>query len=68
MAHFHSVALAAAILAKKRGQNAELATMAGIPTKAKTVGDDGKRQRGMTSGRAVRYGTGVLFDDIVSYL
>ena len=25
-------------------------------------------KRGMTSGRAVRYGTGVLFDDIVSYL
>jgi len=39
-----------------------------IPTKAKTVGDDGKRQRGMTSGRAVRVRTGVQFDDIVSYL
>ena len=25
-------------------------------------------KRGMTSGWAVRYGTGVLFDDIVSYL
>ena len=31
VAHLHGVALAAAILAKKRGQNAELATMAGLP-------------------------------------
>ena len=30
VAHLHGVALAAAILAKKRGQNAELATMAGM--------------------------------------
>jgi len=30
VAHLHGVALAAAILAKKRGQNAELATMAGL--------------------------------------
>ena len=30
VAHLHGVALAAAILAKKRGENAELATMAGL--------------------------------------
>lgn len=30
VAHLHGVALAAAILAKKRGENAELATMAGV--------------------------------------
>lgn len=30
IAHLHGVALAAAILAKKRGENAELATMAGL--------------------------------------
>ncbi len=30
VAHLHGVALAAAILAKKRGENAELATMAGM--------------------------------------
>lgn len=30
VAHFHGVALTAAILAKKRGENAELATIAGL--------------------------------------
>ena len=30
IAHLHGVALAAAVLAKKRGENAELATMAGL--------------------------------------
>ena len=30
VAHLHGVALAAAILAKKRGENAELSTMAGM--------------------------------------
>ena len=30
IAHLHGVALAAAILARKRGENAELATMAGL--------------------------------------
>ena len=30
VAHLHGVSLAAAILAKKRGQDAELATMAGL--------------------------------------
>lgn len=30
VAHLHGVALAAAILARKRGENAELATMAGL--------------------------------------
>lgn len=30
IAHLHGVALAAALLAKKRGENAELATMAGL--------------------------------------
>ena len=30
VAHLHGVALAAAVLAKKRGENAELATMAGL--------------------------------------
>ena len=30
VSHLHGVALAAAVLAKKRGENAELATMAGL--------------------------------------
>ena len=30
MSHLHGVALAAAVLAKKRGEDAELATMAGM--------------------------------------
>ena len=30
VSHLHGVALAAAVLSKKRGENAELATMAGL--------------------------------------